>query len=446
MKRTSALKTGIARLFKAGLEAGMHDALNDFEARRVQVLNIMNLALILFSSVFAIFQILFLNQNLSPGFLLIDSLNLPVGLLSLYLTTRRRYDASRLVAIVGNIIIALVLRLCFNDSGTELFGLLGLISAGFFLEKPVLIVSVSLFSMVSYLVLDSYGAASPKHFNSLGVVHQCVGLTFIFVYLYAMKLVMSRFHIQLTAQKELMLAKNNELQEVNELKTRLFSIVSHDLRGPMGAFEEYLKEFKDTNLSTAELQSISGEMLRDVEAINLLIKNLLRWSRDQLTEQTVKCERLDIAELITDNCKLFELQASHKNITLRASLTKEYLLAFGDRDITNTIIRNLMSNAIKFSHAGTPVDITATSSGEGISISITDYGKGMTLHQIEAIFKQKGNSTHGTHREKGSGLGLLLTQQLLHKQGGQLRISSEPDRGTTISFDMPRYKRELVAV
>ncbi len=445
MKTITTLQKAIESKVLFWIESGIYDSQKEYDKRRIRILNIINMALLFFSALFISGQFIFY-KKLSLEFALIESLSLPTALLSFYLTKKRFFTPAKLVTIIVNITIVLVLKVFYNNTGMELAGLLGIIAAIFLFEKKVLVFGVSLFSIVSYIVMHNEFPVFEINFFSLELLHQLATLIFIFLILYSLRLQIIRYHKTLSKQQKLLLFKNNELNELNSLKTRLFSIVSHDLKSPMNAFELYLKEFKKNNLSTEELQSIFPEMLKDVESINGLIKNLLQWSQNQLTEQKIKCERLNIAELIEHNCRLFELQASHKKIKLQASLANEYLVAYGDRNITDTIIRNLMSNAIKFSHTGTFVNIAAAAANEVINISITDYGQGMTPEQIADIYNLKGNTTFGTHSEKGSGLGLLLAQQLLQKQGCQLTISSKPDEGTTMSFVLPKYRQELVAV
>ncbi|MEJ7912596.1 MAG: HAMP domain-containing sensor histidine kinase, partial [Chitinophagaceae bacterium] len=397
--------------------------------------------LVLFSGSFTLMQLALYN-HLSPGFLVVDSLNLPVALLGLYLNKQRLYTLAKLVSIIVNILIIIILKVYFYDSGVELVGLLGLIAAVFLFEEKWLIFSVSLFCIASYVALDTGYDTFSGHLVSLGLLHQLGTLGLVFLFLYSARSEMTRYHKGLVSQRQLIVAQNDRLNEANDLKTRLFSIVSHDLRSPMVAFELYLKEIQKNDLSPEELRSSFPHILKDVEGINILITNLLQWSQNQLTEQEVKCERLDVGRLIENNCRLFERQALSKNITLQACTDRNYLMAFGDKNITDTILRNLVSNAIKFSHSGKEVTISATLLQEEISIAVTDQGTGMSAIQVSDIINSKGSTTYGTAFEKGSGLGLLLSQQLLRKQGGKLNITSKPDEGTTISFELPKYKHE----
>ncbi len=427
------------------IELGVHDDLEEYQKRRVRVLNIMNGAVVVIAAGFTTMQIA-LYDDLSPAFLVVDSLNLPVALLGLYLNRQRRYTLAKLVSIIVNILIIIALKFFFHDSGVELIGLLGLIGAVFLFEEKWLIFSVSLFCIASYMVLDTGYALFSGNLVSLSLLHQLATLCLVFLFLYSARWEMAKYHQSLVSQKQWIVAQNQKLNELNDLKTRLFSIVSHDLRSPMVAFELYLKEIQKNDLSPEELRSSFPHILNDVEGINILITNLLQWSQNQLTEQEVKCERLDVARLIENNCRLFERQALSKNIKLQSCTDRSYLHAFGDKDITDTILRNLVSNAIKFSHAGKEVTISATLLQEEISIAVTDKGTGMSSVQVNDIINSKGSSTYGTACEKGSGLGLLLSQQLLRKQGGVLSINSQPDQGTTISFKLPKYKHDLIAV
>lgn len=224
MKTFIDLKNTIEKKFLTWVETGVTGELKEYDKRRIRILNIINVALLLFSALFISGQFFFY-KGLSLEFAIIDSLTLPIALLSLHLTKRQFFTAAKLVAVVANLTIALVLKLYYNDSGMELTGLLGIIAAIFLFEKKVLIFGVSIFSGISYLVMNSNGGFFKSHSPSLELLHQLATLFFIFLILYSLRLQIVRYHKTLSEQKKLLLLQNDELKDLNALKTRLFSIV-----------------------------------------------------------------------------------------------------------------------------------------------------------------------------------------------------------------------------
>jgi two-component system, sensor histidine kinase and response regulator len=432
------MKFRVPRLLQplSWIDIGIDHHLKEFDKRRIRVLNIANFAIICYSGSFSLVE-LFFYEDLSMNYLIADSLNLPVTALSLYLTYRRLYNLGKLVSMVGNMSLVVMLKLFFNDSGLELVGVIGIIAAVFLLEEVPFTVAMLLFSMVSYLLLVTGFNFSGDELLSLSLLKQFFLLVLIFLVLQSINSQIVKYHRVLWQQRRMLIKKNQELDELNSFKTRLFTIVSHDLRGPMGALELCFNEMKDDTLTQRELEAMFPEMVKSVESVNILLKNLLEWSQSQLADQGIKSEEIKIEELIDRLCSLFELQASHKNIRLQSHINEKKVIALGDRNFVETILRNLMSNAIKFSSPGKVVMIEAHAENGQVTISVIDQGVGMSPEQIKNILSLKGKKTLGTLKEEGSGLGLLLTQQLLHKSGRQLDIISKPNAGTTITFQLP---------
>jgi signal transduction histidine kinase len=421
---------------------GVDEHLKEYEKRRIRVLNIANVAIICYSGSFTLVELSFY-KSLTLNYLLADSLNLPFTILSIFLTYKRWYTAGKLVSVIANMSIVVILKLFFNDSGLELVGIVGIIGSIFLFEKWTLIISMLLFSMAGYLLLTSGFNPSSEELISLPRLKQVCMFILIFLILYTIRNQMIEYHKTLSTQKKLLVEKNRELDELNSLKTRLFSIVSHDLRGPIGALELCFQDLQDNNLSEKEFRLIFPEMLKSVGSINLLLKSLLQWSHSQLAHQPSLTEKLEIQRLIDQQFTLFQLQARRKNIRLQAYFHPKQLTAIGDRNILETILRNLTSNAIKFSKPGGVIKLEAVGENGFITISVTDAGVGMSATQIQDIYEFKVKKTKGTDKEEGSGLGLLLTQQLLQKTGSKLYIESKLNIGTSISFRLPAFENAV---
>ncbi len=241
-----------------------------------------------------------------------------------------------------------------------------------------------------------------------------------------------------------------ELQLLNAQKDKFFSIISHDLKGPIGnflQFAELLKNHKEL------LTSESAEALID-HSYNLasntykLLENLLIWSKSQLGGININQQMIPLFPLINETIKLLKDGAENKNITLVNKIEKSTLI-FADKDTILTVIRNLFSNAIKFTPKGGTITCRATKckknkEGDGyLSVSIEDTGVGIPEDKINNLFTfGREFTTFGTDNEKGSGLGLILCKDLVELNGGKIWATSKKDIGSTFTFSVrctPKY-------
>ncbi|NJO89148.1 MAG: PAS domain S-box protein [Chloroflexia bacterium] len=241
-----------------------------------------------------------------------------------------------------------------------------------------------------------------------------------------------------------------ELQLLNDQKDKFFSIISHDLKGPIGNFMQFAELLKNhKELLTSE----SAEALID-HSYNLanntykLLENLLVWSRSQLGGIKINQQMIPLYPLINETIKLLEDGAQNKNITLVNNVEKSTLI-FADRDTILTVIRNLFSNAIKFTHKGGSISCEATKCKKNVeedgflSVSIVDTGVGISEDKIANLFTfGREFTTFGTNNEKGSGLGLILCKDLVELNGGKITVTSKKDVGSTFTFSVrctPKY-------
>lgn len=419
---------------------GVHSGLKEYDIRRIRVLNIANIAILFFTAVLFLPEALDGKQT-SPLFFFVNSLSLPISAFSLYLTHRRIYLPAKLLSLVGNVLQVLCLKLFFNDTGMELLAVIGIIGTVFLFEKRSITYGLIIFCSVVYLLMNNDPALLLQPDQYLLLSHQLATLLLVWLVLWAVSRQFRSFHKKLTGQRKMLEAKNEQLHHANQIKAKLFSIVSHDLKSPLGAFELYLKEFEKGNLTDQEVRQVFPDMLKDLESINLLIRNLLDWARSQLHTQHVHWEMLDMAALVRENFRLLGAIATRKGVKLESNCETGLKLR-ADREMVNTIIRNLVINAIKFSYTGQTVTLSAAAEGDHAFISISDRGRGMTPEQIQAILNNEGISTYGTNQEAGSGLGLLLIRQLVEQQGGLLHICSKAGVGTTMRVQLPLYKEE----
>ena len=244
---------------------------------------------------------------------------------------------------------------------------------------------------------------------------------------------------ELLIQKEALLGMNDKLKELNASKDKFFSIIAHDLKNPFssiiglsGILKEEIKTGNpDMNAECVELINVSA-----VQALKLL-ENLLEWAKSQTGNLSFKPVPIKLGELFNEEYILLHEMAIGKNIELISSIPESIVIT-ADRNMIKTVLRNLVSNALKFTYKNGKVEVNAIVEDDHAVISVTDNGTGMSKAIIEKLFRIDVNlSTNGTEDEKGTGLGLFLCKDFIEKHGGKIRVESEPRKGSTFKFTLP---------
>lgn len=229
------------------------------------------------------------------------------------------------------------------------------------------------------------------------------------------------------------------LQEANAAKDRFFSIIAHDLRSPFTALvgmSRYLAEgIEDLDMKTARefLEAIH----KSSKNAFTLLENLLEWSRIQTGGVVIDPEELDLHRLLENNLSLFESSMVRKELKVENHFTGNEK-AWADENTIDAVLRNLISNAIKFTPRGGTISFFSEKNGSELKIGIRDSGIGMSEEKQKDIFQvDVRSSTPGTEEESGTGLGMVLCREFIEKNGGQIRIESEIDQGSLIEFSLP---------
>jgi PAS domain S-box-containing protein len=247
---------------------------------------------------------------------------------------------------------------------------------------------------------------------------------------------------ELAAQTQNLRIINTELERLNRTKDKFFSIIAHDLRNPFNAiigFSELLRnDFYDMDncqkLNLLELINVSSET-----AYNLL-ENLLQWARTQTDKIKFNPENFDVYEAVNLVINLHGIIARKKNVILKNELTP-HTMVFADKNMINTVLRNLISNAIKYSRSDGVITISANHSPEVIEVSVIDNGIGMSRESLNKLFRiDTYYSTAGTMGESGTGLGLLICKEFVEKNNGRIKASSFEGAGSTLSFTLNAAK------
>jgi signal transduction histidine kinase len=229
------------------------------------------------------------------------------------------------------------------------------------------------------------------------------------------------------------------LEQLNATKDRFFSILAHDIKGPLNSLTAFLDIMSNhlDEMSKEDIQFMSSSLNRSVKNLYQLLENVLSWSRSQMGVIEYNFEELPLKNIVKENLQLLHMSASNKGIELRDEVPSD-LVVYADRPSLNTIIRNLLSNAIKFTGEGGEVTVGASVNGHKAVVFVRDTGVGMPKEIQERLFKvDKRVSTKGTANETGTGLGLILVKEFVERNGGEIWVESQVDVGTTFYFTLP---------
>lgn len=249
--------------------------------------------------------------------------------------------------------------------------------------------------------------------------------------------------ISLVAAKRIILAQTEELQRTITGRDKLYSVIAHDLRSPMGSIKMVLNML----ILNLPIEKIGEEMYdlltmanQTTEDVFALLDNLLKWTKSQIGKLKVVYQDVDLAEVAESVVEIFSMVAGLKKINVRLE-TPATVEVNADIDMIKTVIRNLISNAIKFSNENSEVLVTVAEQDGRAVISVKDSGCGIDpADQKKLLHTDTHFSTFGTNNEEGSGLGLLLCQDFVTKNGGKLWFTSVKGEGSTFYFDLPLKK------
>ena len=253
-------------------------------------------------------------------------------------------------------------------------------------------------------------------------------------------------HVELIRAKNQIEQQAENLRQSNLLKDRMFSIIGHDLRSPLSAAKLKMDFIRrgiiDPKAPEFLDDTVIGLLKTMDEALNLL-QNLLGWAKSESDKIQIIPEVLDIHELVEQTFRLLNLGSDHKNISLVNTIAKESFV-FADLNTTKTVLRNLVSNAIKFTPVSGKILVSGELNQDAMTIAITDNGQGIPKEDIQKILNPNEHfSKLGTENEPGTGLGLVLCQSFIKKNGGTLNIKSTVGKGSTFYFDVPLYEKQL---
>ncbi len=253
------------------------------------------------------------------------------------------------------------------------------------------------------------------------------------------ELVMRVMHqISLVAAKRIIVSQNIELRRTISNRDKMYSVIAHDLRSPMASIRMVLNLLVNAippETIGQELFDLIDKANRESEETHDLLDNLLKWTKSQTGRLNVVLQEFDLAEVVPGVVDIFVMIAETKHIKLNLSI-EEGVEVNADKDMLKTVIRNFISNAIKFSNENSTIDISVKNEAPMARISVRDHGVGISADRIATLFSD-GKTTYGTANEEGSGLGLQLCKDFAVKNGGDVEVTSIEGEGSTFSVLVP---------
>lgn len=245
------------------------------------------------------------------------------------------------------------------------------------------------------------------------------------------------------AQKEKIDEQNTHLEKLNTVKNKLLSIISHDFRSPLNSLQSMVELIGDGTLTTADIRQMSTLMSEKLNVTVQLVENMLHWAKSQMDGTVLNAEHFDLQKVVDENVRLAKGHADTKRVHISAQVVTP-AIAFADKATVDIVIRNLVNNAIKFSRAGDRLSLSVVDQERFVKVTVQDTGTGIPAERQSQLFDSvTGFTTPGTSNEKGTGLGLPLCKELVEKNGGTIWFESEPGKGSSFMFTIPRDRLEV---
>lgn len=231
--------------------------------------------------------------------------------------------------------------------------------------------------------------------------------------------------------------REKRLTELNFHKDKFFSIVSHDLRGPASNMLKLSEFLTEEDITAEDRKIITGHLHTSARGLHKLLENLLSWARLQMGRVEVNPTPVNLHQITRESVAQVADVAAGKNIAITNAVPTD-AFAYADEQMCNSVLRNLLQNAIKFTHPSGSVRIDARQTGKSVELAVSDTGVGMTSEMLDRLFNLGTHFTSkGTANEQGSGLGLILCQELVQKNNGTISVTSQPGKGTTFTVTLP---------
>lgn len=241
---------------------------------------------------------------------------------------------------------------------------------------------------------------------------------------------------ELITQMEITAVQNSELEQLNMVKNKFFSIVSHDLRSPLATLKMLFGLYREGQLNESELSELLAKLEDTIYTTSVFLDNLLEWSKSQLDGIIINPSAFELGALVRENIKLTEAAVRLKGLKIE-SFVEENTMVYADANMINVVIRNLISNAVKFCSSGDTITVEAHSNDEKTFLTIKDTGPGISEKDLQKLFNLEHNITTSASGDKGHQIGLMLCKDMVEQNKGKIKVESELGKGTIFLVELP---------
>ncbi len=271
-----------------------------------------------------------------------------------------------------------------------------------------------------------------RHQKYMGVAFAC-----IIILMSALAFILYRTGRQRKKLNTKLCSSNEELERLNTVKDRLFSVISHDLRSPIATLRSLMIFLQNGNIKPEELAFLYSKLNHQLEVSGNVLDNLLHWARAEMSNVKIDLENVILADVVNNVALQLKEMMEKKNMQFHNELNF-HLTALADRIQVEIILRNLIANAVKFTPHGGMIKIDGRVSDDCVEIYVEDNGMGMHDEEVKNLFQPGRNfTTLGTNDEKGAGIGLIITKEMISKNGGHIWVNSRKHTGTKFTFTLP---------
>lgn len=295
---------------------------------------------------------------------------------------------------------------------------------------------------------ETQATALAHNRRTILLVSSCSILIFVLlVWLFYLNRNIKKYNADLILQKQQIYmqnadleAKSMQLEEINQTKNKLFSILGHDLKGPVGQVKSIVDLLIDGHLNQEEFDELIQNLKKDVDSVYFTLNNTLKWSVAQMEGFKLQKVNFNLSKLVNSTIRLISPQLKKKSLEIDNTSLLTDVEIYADRDLIEVVIRNILNNAIKFSKSGDVIKLSVELENDMIVWCVKDEGVGMKEEQINELLSSEyviSNSKLGTKMEKGSGLGLQICKEFTRMNGGDLTIKSQEGKGTKVCVRIP---------
>ncbi|ANH79976.1 hypothetical protein A8C56_02395 [Niabella ginsenosidivorans] len=420
-------KTVIAYLERKA-SIGTYPGMPYLEERRTRLLNLIALPCVPLMFFFCI-------VNLVQGRYILSAINMANTLSSIFVLVlhyHKRYYFARLFLLGFNLVFFTIAGLYFHN-GSEYFLLSILLVTMLVYDEGWLEIILCILVVLAIMLVIFFpqpsvlGAPVSRGRVFANILSVTVFIVFIILFF---KRIQYGYQSQVEHQRQ-------ALQAMNQDKEKLFSIVAHDIRSPLITLQSLLDQFQEGVLSADELLAASGLLRERVAGLNGTLDNLLRWSTLGMQGLHTQPRNFYLLPILTEAIQFFDLLIAQKNIQIHTRVPDTAVL-YADRDQVSVILRNLISNAVKFSFEGGTITVGMEEHNGMIVLSVADQGAGMDEQRLSTLFLNRQQPEFGTAGERGTGLGLLLCKEFAQLNNGDIRVKSLPGKGTVFSISLQK--------